>query len=124
MVLEPANSGLKPFDLIEEDEYLDIEEKFGYAAVTEEERDNDEYFYAAMGGEAIKEMLSRINIMDLKKELEDIVKTSKSKQKRADALKRLKVAYSFVPDPTKKRLNKPETMIVSILTVIPPELRP
>ena len=66
MVLEPAKSGLKPFDLIEEDEYLDIEEKFGYAAVTEEERDNDEYFYAAMGGEAIKEMLSRINIMDLK----------------------------------------------------------
>tara|TARA_B100001245_G_scaffold124395_1_gene91785 strand:+ start:3806 stop:8041 length:4236 start_codon:yes stop_codon:yes gene_type:complete len=124
MVLEPAKSGLKPFDLIEEDEYLDIEEKFGYAAVTEEERDNDEYFYAAMGGEAIKEMLSRINIMDLKKELEDIVKTSKSKQKRADALKRLKVTYSFVPDPTKKRLNKPEWMIVSILPVIPPELRP
>ena len=77
-----------------------------------------------MGGEAIKEMLSRINIMELKKELEDIVRTSKSKQKRADALKRLKVTYSFVPDPTKKRLNKPEWMIVSILPVIPPELRP
>ena len=36
----------------------------------------------------------------------------------------MKVAYSFVPDPTKKRLNKPEWMIVSILPVIPPELRP
>ena len=69
-------------------------------------------------------MLARINIMELKKELEDIVKTSKSKQKRTDALNRLKVTYSFVPDPTKKRLNKPEWMIVSILPVIPPELRP
>ena len=124
MVLDPVDSGLKRFDLIEEDEYLELEEQYGYAAVSEEKRENDEYFYAAMGGEAIKEMLSRINIMELKKELEDIVRTSKSKQKRADALKRLKVTYSFVPDPTKKRLNKPEWMIVSILPVIPPELRP
>jgi DNA-directed RNA polymerase subunit beta' len=124
MVLDPIDSGLKRFDLIEEDEYLELEEQYGYAAVSEEKRENDEYFYAAMGGEAIKEMLSRINIMELKKELEDIVRTSKSKQKRADALKRLKVTYSFVPNPTKKRLNKPEWMIVSILPVIPPELRP
>ena len=124
MVLEPADSGLKPFDLIEEDEYLELEEKYGFSAVDDERRDNEDYFYAAMGGEAIKEMLSRINILELKKELEDVVKTSKSKQKRTDALKRLKVAYSFVPDPTKKRLNKPEWMIVSILPVIPPELRP
>ena len=124
MVLDPVDSGLKRFDLIEEDEYLELEEQYGYAAVSEEKRENDEYFYAAMGGEAIKEMLIRINIMELKKELEDIVRTSKSKQKRADALKRLKVTYSFVPDPTKKRLNKPEWMIVSILPVIPPELRP
>ena len=76
-----------------------------------------------MGGEAMKEMLSRINISELKNELVDIVKTSKSKQKRNDALKRLKVVQSFVPDPL-KRLNKPEWMIVSILPVIPPELRP
>ncbi|HIA80024.1 MAG TPA: DNA-directed RNA polymerase subunit beta', partial [Candidatus Marinimicrobia bacterium] len=124
MVLEPVQSGLGKFDLIDEDEYLELEKQFGYIAVTEEERDNEDYFYAAMGGEAIKEMLARINIMDLKRELEDIVRTSRSKQKRADALKRLKVVYSFVPDPTKKRLNKPEWMIVSILPVIPPELRP
>ena len=77
-----------------------------------------------MGGDAMKELLSRMNIIELKKELIDIVKTSKSKQKRADALKRLKVVQSFVPDPTKKKLNKPEWMIVSILPVIPPELRP
>ena len=65
MVLEPAASGLKAFDLIEEDDYLDYEEKYGYSEVSEEKRENDEYFYAAMGGEAIKEMLSRINIMGI-----------------------------------------------------------
>ena len=124
LVVEPGDSGLDKFSLIDEDEYLEVEEQFGYMAVNEEDRDNEIYFYAAMGGEAMKEMLSRIVISDLKKELVDIVKTSKSKQKRADALKRLKVVQSFVPDPTKKRLNKPEWMIVSILPVIPPELRP
>ena len=124
MVVEPGDSGLEKFDLIDEDEYLDLEEQFGYLAVSDDDRDNENYFYAAMGGEAMKEMLSRIDIGVLKNELIDVVKTSKSKQKRGDALKRLKVVQSFVPDLTKKRLNKPEWMIVSILPVIPPELRP
>ena len=124
MVIEPGESGIKRFELIEEDEYLELEQQFGYMAVSEEDRDNENYFHATMGGDAMKELLSRMNIIELKKELIDIVKTSKSKQKRADALKRLKVVQSFVPDPTKKRLNKPEWMIVSILPVIPPELRP
>ena len=124
MVIEPGESGLDRFELIEEDEYLELEQQFGYMAVSEEDRDNENYFHATMGGDAMKELLSRLNIIELKKELIDIVKTSKSKQKRADALKRLKVVQSFVPDPTKKKLNKPEWMIVSILPVIPPELRP
>ncbi len=124
MVIEPGKSGLEKFELVDEEDYLEIEREFGHRAVTEEERENDEYFYAAMGGEAMKEMLQRINIMELKRELEDILETSRSKQKRADALKRLKVVKSFVLDPMKKKLNKPEWMIISILPVIPPELRP
>ena len=124
MVLEPGKSGLEQFELVDEEDFLQIEREFGYYGATEEERENDDYFYAAMGGEAMKEMLQRINIIELKRELEDVLTTSKSKQKRADALKRLKVVKSFIPDPTKKRINKPEWMIVSILPVIPPELRP
>ena len=124
MVIEPGESGIERFELIEEDEYLELEQQFGYMAVSEEDRDNENYFHATMGGDAMKELLSKLNIVELKRELIDIVKTSKSKQKRADALKRLKVVQSFVPDPTKKKLNKPEWMIVSILPVIPPELRP
>ena len=124
MVIEPGDSGLERFELIEEDEYFNYEEQFGYMAVSDEDRDNENYFYAIMGGEAMKEMLSKLNIQELKNELIDVVKTSKSKQKRGDALKRLKVVQSFVPDPVRKRMNKPEWMIVSILPVIPPELRP
>ena len=124
MIIEPGESGLERFALIEEDEYLDLEDQFGYRAVSDEDKDNENYFYATMGGEAMKELLSKLSIMDLKNELVNIVKTSKSKQKRADALKRLKVVKAFVPDPTKKKLNRPEWMIVSILPVIPPELRP
>ena len=124
MVIEPGASGLEQFELIEEEEYLELESQFGYMAVSEEDRDNENYFIATMGGEAMKEMLSRINLIELKKGLVDTVKNSKSKQKRADALKRLKVVKAFIHDPTKKRLNKPEWMIVSILPIIPPELRP
>ena len=124
MVIDPGASGLKPFELIDEDEYIELESKFGYMSVSDEDRDNENYFFASMGGEAMKEMLGRINMVELKKELIGIVQNSKSKQKRKDALKRLKVVQSFVLDPTKKRLNKPEWMIVSILPVIPPELRP
>ena len=124
MVIEPGDSGLEKFELIEEDEYIQLEEQFGYMAVSDDDRDNENYFYGTMGGEAMKEMLSRLNIVDLKNELVDIVKTSKSKQKRGEALKRLKVVQSFVPNPVKSKINKPEWMIVSILPVIPPELRP
>ena len=124
MVIEPGASGLEQFELIEEEEYLELESQFGYMAVSEEDRDNENYFIATMGGEAMKEMLSRINLIELKNILVDTVKNSKSKQKRADALKRLKVVKAFIHDPTKKRLNKPEWMIVSILPIIPPELRP
>ena len=66
MVIEPGDSGLEKFALIEEDEYLDYEEQFGYMAVSEEDRDNENYFYAIMGGEAMKEMLSRLSIVELK----------------------------------------------------------
>ena len=62
MVIEPGASGLDKFALFEEDEYFDYEDQFGYMAVSEDDRDNDNYFYAIMGGEAMKEMLSRISI--------------------------------------------------------------
>jgi len=124
VIIEPGKSGRERLELIDEEEYLELEQDYGYFAVTEEERDNEDYFYAAMGGEAIKEVLARINLTELQKELSNIIKTSRSKQKREDALKRLKVVREFLPDGVKKRVNRPEWMVISVLPVIPPELRP
>ena len=58
-----------------------------FDAVSEEERDNDDFFYAAMGGEALKEMLSRMNLVELRRELEDTIKNVKSKQKKTKRLR-------------------------------------
>ena len=125
LVIDPGKSDKEQFEMIDEPEYLELEKLYGFDAVGEEERDNEDFFYATMGGEALKEMLSRMNLVELRRELEDVLKNSKSKQKRADALKRLKVVKSFLVDMTTvKKINKPEWMVVSILPVIPPELRP
>jgi len=124
VVIEPGKSGREMMELLDEDEYFELEREFGFYAVSEEERDNDDYFYATMGGEAIKELLSRINLFELKKSLEEIIETSKSKQKRMEALNRLKIVKTFLPTLSKKRINQPEWMVISVLPVIPPELRP
>jgi len=124
VVIEPGKSGREMMELLDEDEYFELEREFGFYAVSEEERDNDDYFYATMGGEAIKELLSRINLFELKKSLEVIIETSKSKQKRNEALNRLKIVKTFLPTLSKKRINQPEWMVISVLPVIPPELRP
>ena len=64
--------------------------------VSDEDKDNENYFYATMGGEAMKEMLSRLNIQELKSELVDVVKTSKVKTKERRCFrKRLKVVQSL-----------------------------
>ncbi|MEA1881359.1 MAG: DNA-directed RNA polymerase subunit beta' [Candidatus Marinimicrobia bacterium] len=125
LVIESGKSGKEKFEMIDEPEYLELEQLYGFDAVSEEERDNEDFFFATMGGDALKEMLARLNLVELRRELEDVLKNSKSKQKRGEALKRLKVVKSFLVDiSTVKKVNKPEWMVVSILPVIPPELRP
>ena len=124
LIITPGKSGREMLEIIDEFEYMELEQLYGFDSVSEEERDEEDFFYATMGGEAMKEILSRINLVQLKNELQEIAKTSKSKQKRGDALKRLRIVNIFIADAGKKKINKPEWMIVSILPVIPPELRP
>tara|TARA_B100000959_G_scaffold235319_1_gene253569 strand:- start:3058 stop:7197 length:4140 start_codon:yes stop_codon:yes gene_type:complete len=124
VIIDPGASGRESKELIDEDEFLELETKYGFYAVTEEERDNEDFFYAAMGGEALRELLSRLNMIQLKNDLVEIIETSRSKQKRGDALKRLKVAKALLPTVDKKKVNNPEWMVVSVLPVMPPELRP
>src|SRR5499426_2679907 len=76
-------------------------------------------FVAMMGAEAIKELLKRVDIDTLSKELRTKMKSETSQQKRVKFAKRLKVVEAFV-----KSGNKPEWMILDVIPVIPPELRP
>ena len=125
VVTKTGTSSVKLGDLLEEDEYLNIENEFGIDSVTEEEKDNDEYFTAQMGGKGILELLKKLDIENLINELSAIVKDPKvSMNKKEDALKRLRVLKNFDPTIERDLINKPEWMIINILPVIPPELRP
>jgi DNA-directed RNA polymerase subunit beta' len=124
MIIDPGKSGRTQFELIDEETWMELEKDFGFYAATEEERDEDDFFMALMGGEAIKDALAKINLTGLRDELEDIIAATKSKQKKQDALKRLRVAKEFMIDSINKKVNKPEWMVISVLPVVPPELRP
>ena len=124
IVINPGSSDKKRMELIDESEYRDLESKYGKHTVSEEDQDDDNYFYADMGGMAVRNALKTMDITSTMKELELLIKETGSKQKKADALKRLKVVKAFYPTKLKAKLNKPEWMVVTVLPVIPPELRP
>ena len=124
LIINAGASDKAPMELLEEAEYQELEAQFGKHSVSEEDQDEDNYFYAGMGGAAVRDALKILDITETIKELDHIIKTSRSKQKRSDALKRLKVVKAFYPHPDKRRLNRPEWTVVTVLPVIPPELRP
>ena len=124
VVLEPGKSGKEYGDLIDEGEFLDLDDQYGYFSASEEEVDNDDYFVAKMGGEAILDLLTNLDVVDEINSLLAAVKGKISIQKKENALKRLRVLKQFDPRVSKKVVSKPQWMILSILPVIPPELRP
>ena len=106
IVLDPADSGLMYKQVLTEKEYQEAREAYGYE------------FRVGMGAEAIKELLEEI---DLEKESEELKKGLKEAtgQKRARIVKRLEVVESF-----RGSGNRPEWMIMTVIPVIPPDLRP
>ena len=124
VIINPGETDRKRMELLDEVEYRELESQYGKHSVSEEDQDEGNYFYAAMGGIAVRDALTTLDIIRTMKELEDVIKTSRSKQRTSDALKRMKVVKAFYPSPLKVRLNKPEWMVVTVLPVIPPELRP
>ena len=124
VVINPGSSGRQYGELIDENEFLDLDDQYGYYAASDEDIDEDNYFIAKMGGEAILELLSKLDVVKEINALLDIVKEKTSIQKRENALKRLRVLKQFDPRVSKKIISKPQWMILSILPVIPPELRP
>jgi len=118
VVLEPGISSFKKNELINEDQYNEALEELGEDALT-----GDNPFVIDTGGEAIRRMLAAIVVPDLVAELAEKVANETSRQRHDDALKRLRVVKSF-EEKEDKKLNKPEWMVMNIIPVIPPELRP
>ncbi len=111
---------IKNMDFLTEDEYLDILETLPSENNILEDTDPNK-FIAKMGGEAIFDLLSRIDLDKLSYELRDTANKETSQQRKSEALKRLSVVEFFR---LSKDINKPEWMIIKIIPVIPPELRP
>ena len=119
IVLDPGDSnqtGLKKYELITDAKYREVEAKCGKGS-----------FRAGMGAEAVKEMLQALDLDDLsvklKKEIAELAEKERDRetegQKRARAVKRLEVVEAF-----RMSHNKPEWMILDVVPVIPPDLRP
>ncbi|MDE5948478.1 MAG: DNA-directed RNA polymerase subunit beta', partial [Prevotella sp.] len=113
--------GSKMFDLLSEDEYNDILDN--YVSVDNDYLDDSDpnKFIAKMGAEAIYDLLTRIDLDSLSYELRDRANSDSSMQRKNEALKRLQVVEAFR---SSKEVNRPEWMILKIIPVIPPELRP
>ncbi len=121
------NPGVKrneiPFmEFLSEDEYFDIMDSLPKDNQLLDDNDPDK-FIAKMGGEALYELLSRIDLNDLSYELRTRADNETSQQRKTDLLKRLKVVGEF-REAQKRKENKPEWMVVKVVPVIPPELRP
>ena len=122
VVIQPGilEGEVAQYDLLEEGEYLDLLEKVPSDNQYLEDSDPNK-FVAKMGAEAIYDLLSRIDLDSLSYELRNRAGSDASQQRKSEALKRLQVVESFRAS---RGRNKPEWMIVRIVPVIPPELRP
>jgi DNA-directed RNA polymerase subunit beta' len=107
VVTDAGETDLKDKQLLTEDQFRQERERWGFK------------FKAQMGAEAIKEMLRRVNVERLAEELREKMRNEPSAQKKLKYAKRLKVVDSF-----RRSTNKPEWMILDVIPVIPPELRP
>ncbi len=117
IVVKPGQSGLEKMDLLSEDEYLDILARIpSNDSLPEEER-----FVAKMGAEGIYDLLKEIDVEALGRELRQRMKEETSQQRKAELLKRLQVVKWFQES---KGINRPEWMIMKVIPVIPPDLRP
>ncbi len=108
IVIEPGLTPLGMYDLLSEEQYQDAIDNYG-----------EDSFRAGIGAEAIKEILASIDLEEVRKEIRAELKENPSEAKRKKLVKRLKIIESFIESNT-----KPEWMILDVLPVIPPELRP
>ena len=114
-------NGSHRMDLLTEDEYLNILDTQLDSNNQLLPDDDPNKFIAKMGAEAIRDLLTDLDLDSISYELRDRANNDSSQQRKTEALKRLQVVEAFR---SSKEVNKPEWMIMKILPVIPPELRP
>ena len=107
IVMDPKDTGLMYKQILSEKEYREAVEKYG-----------EDSFVVGMGAEAIKELLSKVDLEKEEKEIRKALETATS-QKRLKLIKRLETIEAFI-----KSGNKPEWMVLEVIPVIPPDLRP
>ncbi|MBN1871690.1 MAG: DNA-directed RNA polymerase subunit beta' [Candidatus Omnitrophica bacterium] len=107
IVIDPGDTPLKKKELLTEERYREYREKFGAS------------FKAGMGAEAIRTLMKELNIEDMTKRIKKAMKETKTEQTKKKLSKQLRVIESF-----NRSENKPEWMIMDIVPVIPPDLRP
>ncbi len=125
VVINPGikeKDGINYMDFLTEEEYFDILETLPPENQYLDD-DDPEKFIAKMGAEAVQDLLARLDLDRISFELRHKANTETSQQRKADALKRLQVFEAF-RDARKRTDNRPEWMVVKIIPVIPPELRP
>jgi DNA-directed RNA polymerase subunit beta' len=108
IVIDPRDTGLVEGELLTEDRYLQLLDEYG-----------DDKFAAGMGGEAVLEMLKRVDVHSLAEQLRQEMRLSTSEAKRKKFAKRLKVVEAF-----RGSGNRPEWMMLTVIPVLPPDLRP
>jgi len=107
VVIDPGDTSLKKLDLLSEERYREFKDKFG------------QKFTAKMGAEAIKDLLKEADLDKMASKLKKEMKESKSENAQKKAAKLLRIIETF-----KSSGNKPEWMVLEVLPVIPPDLRP
>ncbi|HOU96823.1 MAG TPA: DNA-directed RNA polymerase subunit beta' [Bacteroidales bacterium] len=115
-----AADGINYLDFLSEEEYLEIIESLPKDNQLLDDSHPDK-FIADMGGEALYKLLSRLDLDELSYSLRHKANTETSQQRKNEALKRLQVVEAFRES---RHINRPEWMIVKVVPVIPPELRP
>ncbi|MCO5724910.1 DNA-directed RNA polymerase subunit beta' [Robiginitalea marina] len=118
----PDGEELQKMDFLTEEEYLNILESLPPENQYLDENDPNK-FIAKMGADCLIDLLSRLNLKELSYELRHKAHHETSKQRKTEALKRLQVVEAF-RESQDNRENNPEWMIMKVIPVIPPELRP
>ena len=108
LVIDPGNTPLTKGQLLNENEYREALDQYG-----------EDSFRAGMGGEAVRDLMKDIDLATLQKEIEEQMAATRSKQNRKKYAKRIKLVQGFMNSNT-----RPEWMVLDVLPVIPPDLRP